>query len=47
VREDAKLAQELGIDSTPAFFINGVALAGAQPVEEFAKLIDRELARRR
>lgn len=47
VEEDERQAQELGIESTPAFFINGVALTGAQPIEEFSKLIDRELARRR
>jgi protein-disulfide isomerase len=46
VQADEKQAMELGVESTPAFFINGVAVTGAQPIEEFAKVIDRELARR-
>jgi len=47
VQEDESQARGLGIDSTPAFFVNGLALMGAQPIEEFIKVIDRELARRR
>ncbi len=34
----------LGINGTPAFFINGRLLTGAQPYERFAELIDHELA---
>jgi protein-disulfide isomerase len=30
---------------TPAFFVNGILLSGAKPVEEFATVIDGELAR--
>jgi predicted DsbA family dithiol-disulfide isomerase len=33
-----------GVLGTPAFFINGVFLAGAQSEEAFEKLIDQELA---
>jgi predicted DsbA family dithiol-disulfide isomerase len=29
---------------TPAFFINGVFLNGAQPVETFERIIDQELS---
>jgi protein-disulfide isomerase len=32
-----------GVTGTPAFFINGLLLSGAQPEEAFRKLIDREL----
>ena len=34
----------LGVTGTPAFFINGELLSGAQPVESFARVIERELA---
>ena len=30
---------------TPAFFINGRMLSGAQPFEKFKEVIDEELAR--
>jgi len=32
-----------GIDATPSFFINGQKLIGAQPYEEFKKIIDEKL----
>lgn len=32
-----------GVQTTPAFFINGVYLSGAQPIESFQKIIDQEL----
>ena len=32
----------LGARGTPAFFVNGRFLSGAQPVENFKKLIDEE-----
>jgi len=34
-----------GVTGTPAFFINGRMLVGAQPFEAFAQVIDDELAR--
>ena len=43
---DAAEARSLGATGTPAFFINGRALSGAQPLERFVQLIDDELARR-
>jgi protein-disulfide isomerase len=46
VQADSKEAQELGIGGTPTFVINGIVLAGAQPVEEFARVIDSELRRK-
>ncbi len=36
-------SQKLGARGTPAFFINGRFLSGAQPFDSFAKLIDEEL----
>src|SRR5215471_3061161 len=35
---------EAGVTGTPAFFINGVFLSGAQPQAEFEKIIDSQLA---
>jgi protein-disulfide isomerase len=37
-------ATGLGISSTPTFFINGIALVGAQPYDVFKQVIDLELA---
>jgi protein-disulfide isomerase len=34
----------LGVTGTPAFFINGELLSGAQPLESFVRVIERELA---
>ncbi len=45
VEEDAAAGSQLGVSGTPAFFINGRPLIGAQPFEAFALLIDEELAR--
>jgi protein-disulfide isomerase len=44
VQEDLEQGRQLGINGTPAFFINGRMIVGAQPVETFAKIIDEELA---
>lgn len=44
VDADYQYAAGIGIQSTPTFFINGVALIGAQPFEVFQELIDLELA---
>ncbi len=45
VEVDARAAAEVGATGTPTFFVNGVKLTGAQPVERFAALIDDELRR--
>lgn len=45
VEKDRKAGEALGINGTPAFFINGLPLAGAQPEEAFRRAIDRELGR--
>jgi predicted DsbA family dithiol-disulfide isomerase len=44
VRTDAEAAKQIGLDGTPAFFINGIMISGAQPIEAFRKWIDSELA---
>lgn len=44
VDADYAYASQLGVRSTPTFFINGLAVVGAQPFEVFEQLIDMELA---
>jgi protein-disulfide isomerase len=45
VDEDVKLARDIGADGTPQFYVNGVAIGGAQPVDKFIEVVDAELAR--
>ena len=44
VQRDFSEAAGLGLTGTPAFFINGRELSGAQPIEAFTAIIDEELA---
>ncbi len=44
VAQDFSFASQLGVRSTPTFFINGMAVVGAQPYEVFQQIIDKELA---
>ncbi|HTP02525.1 MAG TPA: DsbA family protein [Anaerolineales bacterium] len=44
IQADSDFATNLGINSTPTFFINGLALIGAQPLNAFTSVIDKELA---
>lgn len=44
VQVDSDFALGLGVQSTPTFFINGLALVGAQPLTAFTQIIDKELA---
>ena len=44
VQVDTDFAIDLGIRSTPTFFINGLAVVGAQPLDVFKQVIDKELA---
>ena len=44
VQADSDFAINLGIRSTPTFFINGLAVVGAQPLDVFKQVIDKELA---
>ena len=43
VSGDSAEAEKLGVTGTPAFFVNGRFLSGAQPYESFKRLIDAEL----
>ena len=45
VDRDIKDAGKLGVEGTPAFFINGRFVNGAQPYEVFKKIIEEELAK--
>jgi protein-disulfide isomerase len=45
VQRDIDEGTRLGITGTPAFFINGRRLVGAQPLDAFTRVIDEELAR--
>ncbi|MDF1564049.1 MAG: DsbA family protein [Deltaproteobacteria bacterium] len=44
VEEDLAAGKAVGVTGTPAFFVNGIELSGAQPLEKFKEVIDRELA---
>jgi len=44
IKQDTDFSTNLGVQSTPTFFINGLALIGAQPLSSFQQLIDKELA---
>jgi protein-disulfide isomerase len=45
VEGDLQAGQGYGVSGTPAFFVNGRPLVGAQPFEAFAQVIDDELLR--
>lgn len=44
IKQDMDFAMNLGVQSTPTFFVNGLAIVGAQPLSSFTQLIDQELA---
>ncbi|MDO8431909.1 MAG: thioredoxin domain-containing protein [Candidatus Binatus sp.] len=43
VKRDQLAGEKAGVDGTPAFFINGRSIVGAQPMPQFEKIIDEEL----
>ncbi|WP_281255467.1 DsbA family protein [Cystobacter ferrugineus] len=45
IDRDQALAGKLGANGTPAFFINGRFLSGAQPIGNFKTIIDEELGK--
>jgi len=45
VQQDIEEGKRVGVTGTPAFFINGRLIAGAQPLNVFTRVIDDELAR--
>jgi protein-disulfide isomerase len=44
IEADSNAAIDLGINATPTFFINGLRLVGAQPLDIFKQVIDKEMA---
>lgn len=45
VQKDLSDGKQLGVSGTPAFFINGQMLTGAQPFSTFQQVIEQELAK--
>ncbi len=45
VSADMSQGKSLGVTGTPAFFVNGRFLSGAQPVDAFSEIIDDELSK--
>jgi protein-disulfide isomerase len=45
VADNQAAGEKAGVSGTPAFFVNGEMLSGAQPFEKFQEVIDRQLAR--
>lgn len=45
ITEDLKQGAEAGVSGTPAYFINGIFISGAQPFENFQEIIEEELLR--
>ncbi|MEP6985068.1 MAG: DsbA family protein [Chloroflexota bacterium] len=43
--KDVQDGESYGVTGTPTFFVNGLALVGAQPYAVFASAIDAELAK--
>lgn len=46
IRKDMEAGSALGVEGTPAFFVNGMFLNGAQPYDRFSTLIDAELGKK-
>ncbi|HTO69400.1 MAG TPA: thioredoxin domain-containing protein [Myxococcota bacterium] len=44
VNVDANAARAAGLNGTPAFFVNGILVSGARPIEDFTRWIDQEIA---
>jgi protein-disulfide isomerase len=45
VKKDIEEGNRAGVTGTPAFFINGRMISGAQPLDAFTRIIDDELTR--
>jgi protein-disulfide isomerase len=43
IQQDQAQMASVGVQGTPAFYINGRYLSGAQPIENFKRIIDEEL----
>ncbi|MGH7818408.1 MAG: thioredoxin domain-containing protein [Candidatus Binatia bacterium] len=45
IRKSLEAGQKAGVNGTPGFFVNGILINGAQPLDVFAETIEGELAR--
>lgn len=45
VQNDIEQGKNIGVKSTPTFFVNGQLISGAQPIEVFSEIIEEELSR--
>lgn len=43
VQKDMALAKEVGVEGTPSFYVNGIRIGGALPIEVFSGLIDEQI----
>lgn len=43
VQKDLEQGSQAGVSGTPAFFVNGILVSGAQPFANFKEIIDEEL----
>lgn len=43
VERDFEMGQQMGVTGTPHFFVNGEVVTGAQPIDEFEAVVDRQL----
>jgi protein-disulfide isomerase len=43
IEADMALGKEAGVTGTPAFFLNGVFLSGAQPYDKFSAIVDDQI----
>ncbi len=46
IQQDGNFAEQHGAGGTPAFFINGVPVKGARPLESFSQVIDKLLEKK-
>lgn len=47
IQTNMESGMKVGVTGTPAFFINGRRLSGAVPYEEYKRIIDEEMSRRK
>ena len=47
IETDIEEGTKAGVTGTPAFFVNGRLIGGAQPLEQFVRVIEEELEQRR
>lgn len=45
VEENIQYGASVGVQGTPAFFVNGIFLSGARPIQDFKNIIDVELSK--